>query len=269
MKNSIIERIKSLPPLPKTIIEMQAVCANPEASIGDLSKTIENDPMIVANLLKAANSPLYSFGRDIKNASQAVSLFGMSMTRSIALGNSVRKLLNVDMEPYGITSEKFADVSSMQAALMFKWYSRIDKEKADKLFLASFLQETGKILIASDIIQEDVTINFKSEIATSNAIANVEFSYVEDTTATVTAAIFDHWKFDDEFVDMIKFSDFPKNAPDHIKEFSNALNIIKTAIPVNAPLADHSINFALKKASALGYDHELLEDEIDNMLDTL
>ncbi len=51
----------------------------------------------------------YCFGKEIKSVSQAVSLFGMSMTRSIAIGNSVRKLLNVDMEPYGITSEKFAD----------------------------------------------------------------------------------------------------------------------------------------------------------------
>ncbi len=121
MKNSIVESIKSLPPLPKTLIDMQRVTADPDASIADLTKTIEHDPMIVANLLKAANSPLYMFGREIKNVAQAVSLFGMSMTRSIALGNSVRKLLNVDMEPYGVSSDRFAEVSSMQAALIHKW----------------------------------------------------------------------------------------------------------------------------------------------------
>ena len=45
------------------------------------------------------------------SVAQAVSLFGMSMTRSIGLGNSVRKLLNVDMEPYGITSDRFSLLS--------------------------------------------------------------------------------------------------------------------------------------------------------------
>ncbi|MEJ2373546.1 MAG: HDOD domain-containing protein [Sulfurimonas sp.] len=139
MKSSIIESIKSLPPLSKTIADIEEVYKDSEAGIGDLAKVIEHDPMIVANLLKTANSPLYGFGKEIKSVSQAVSLFGMSMTRSIALGNALRKLLNVDMQPYGITSEDFAEISSAQAKLMDKWYSKIDKEKAEKLHLAAFL----------------------------------------------------------------------------------------------------------------------------------
>ena len=269
MKNSIVESIKSLPPLPKTLIDMQRVCADPDASIADLAKTIESDPMIVANLLKAANSPLYMFGREIKNAAQAVSLFGMSMTRSIALGNSVRKLLNVDMEPYGVSSERFAEVSSMQAALIMNWFKKIDRVKADKLFLAAFLQETGKILIASDIIHEDQSFQFKSDIEHSNNISQVEFSYVEDTTATVTAAIFEHWRFDAEFVDMIRFSDNYNNAPEEIKEYATALNIVKTILPINAPFSEQAINFGLKKALDAGFNHEILEDEVDALMDKL
>ena len=269
MKSSLVESIKSLPALPKTIVEMQQVCANPEAAINDLVGVVEKDPMIVANLLKAANSPLYCFGKEIKNVSQAVSLFGMSMTRSIAIGNSVRKLLNVDMEPYGITSEKFADVSNQQAVLMHNWYAKIDRKKMEDLFLASFLQETGKIIIASDIIKEDLLFNFKSEIETTNNIPQVEFSYVEETTATVTAAIFEHWKFDETFVEMIRFSDTYQKAPEEIKEYATALNIVKTIVPINAPFSDQSITFGLRKASDAGYDHEMLEDVVDNVMDQL
>jgi HD-like signal output (HDOD) protein len=259
MKSSIVDSIKSLPPLPKTLLEVQRITNDMDASIHDLVKAIEPDPMIVANLLKAANSPLYFFGKEIQNVSQAVALFGMTMTRSIVMGNSVRKLLNVDMEPYGITSEKFADISSKQASLMMKWYKKIDRVKADKLFLSCFLQETGKIIIASDIIQEDLVMQFKSEIEVANDISLVERSYVQDTTATITAAIFEHWKFDKEFVDMIKYADTPKDAPDEIKEFSTALNIVKTIVPINAPLSDHAINFGLKKAEDAGYDIDHLE----------
>ncbi|MEA2092142.1 MAG: HDOD domain-containing protein [Campylobacterota bacterium] len=269
MKSSIIDSIKSLPPLSKTIIDINKVYADSEAGIADLAKAIEHDPMIIANLLKAANSPLYGFGKEIKNVAQAVSLFGMSMTRSVALGNSVRKLLNVDMQPYGITSDKFAEISSMQAALMLNWYKQIDKEKADKLYLATLLQETGKILIASDIIQDDETISFASEVETSNNLAMVEKSYVNVTSSEVTAIVFQHWGFDSEFIEMIKYADNPNAAPDNIKEYSTALHIIKTAIPVNKPLSDMAINFALKKAHDAGYNHELLEDAIDDMLDVL
>jgi len=105
MKESIVNSVKSLPPLSKTIADINAVFANEEAGVIEMAKVIEKDPMVVANLLKAANSPLYGFAKEIKNVLQAVSLFGLSTTRSIAIGNAVRKLLNVDMEPYGISSE--------------------------------------------------------------------------------------------------------------------------------------------------------------------
>jgi HD-like signal output (HDOD) protein len=269
MKSSIIESIKSLPPLSKTIMDINKVYADEEAGIGDLAKVIEPDPMIVANLLKAANSPLYGFGKEIRNVSQAVSLFGMSMTRSIALGNAVRKLLNVDMNPYGVTSDDFADVSSKQAKLIMSWYKTIDKEKADKLYLAAFLQETGKILISSDVIQEDEDVSFKSEIETSNNIAQVEKAYVDVTSSEVTAAVFEHWGFSKEFVEMIKYADNPAAAPDDIKEYSVALNIVKTIVPINKPFADQSINFGLRKARDAGYNYEVLEDMLDEILDSM
>jgi len=269
MKSSIIESIKSLPPLSKTIIDVNKVYADPDSCIADLAKVIEKDPMIVANLLKAANSPLYGFRKEIKNAAQAVSLFGMSMTRSVVIGNSVRNLLNVDMQPYGITPNKFAEISSLQASLMFNWMRKVDRQKAEKLYLATLLQETGKILIASYIIQEDETTTFASEIEMTNNIAMVEKSYVDVTSAEVTALVFKHWGFDDEFIEMIKYADDPASAPDDIKEFSIALNIVKTAIPINKPLSEMAINFALKKARDAGYNHEVLEDSIDDILDIL
>jgi HD-like signal output (HDOD) protein len=269
MKSSIADSIKSLPPLSKTIADINRVYADEEAGIADLAKVIEHDPMIVANLLKAANSPLYGFGKEIKNVSQAVSLFGMSMTRSIALGNAIRKLLNVDMQPYGITSEKFAEISSMQATLMNRWYRQIDKEKAEKLYLAAFLQETGKILIASDVIKDDEDISFKSEVEMTNNLAQVEKSYVNVTSSEVTALIFEHWGFEDEFVEMIRYADNPAAAPKEVKEYATALHIVKTVLPLNKPLSEQAINFGLRKARDAGYNHEILEDVIDDMLDVL
>jgi HD-like signal output (HDOD) protein len=269
MKSSMIDSIKSLPPLPKTVIDMQRVCNDPNSSIHDLVKTVEHDPMIVANLLKAANSPLYSLRREITNVAQAVSLFGMSMTRSIGVGNSVRKLLNVDMEPYGISSERFAEISSMQAVLAQKWYMQVDRAKADKLFLAAFLQETGKIVIASDIIQEDLTTNFKSDIEVAIDISIVERNYVEATTAEVTAAIFTHWNFDREFVQMIEHTDAPDKAPDELKELSAVLSVIKTVMPINDPLSERAVIQGVKKAEAAGLNSTALQNAINTIIEHL
>lgn len=263
MRDSIIDSIKSLPPLSKTIVEINRVYKDENSSVADMAKAIEGDPMIVANLLKAASSPLYGFSKDITNASQAVSLFGMSMTRSIAIGNSVRKLLNVDLEPYGISSDKFAEISSLQAAFLSAWYSKIDRSKAQKLFMPVFLQETGKIIIASEIIQNDETISFKSEVEGSNNLAQLEKSYVSMTSAEVTALVFEHWNFDEEVINIIKYADNPSSAPDDLKESANILNIIKTIIPINKPLSEQAINFGLKKAENSGFDISEVKQAID------
>lgn len=266
MKSSIIESIKSLPPLSKTIADVNAIYASENSSLADMTKAVQSDPMIVANILKAANSPLYGFGREIQNVAQAVNLFGMGMTRSIVIGNSVKNLLNVDMQPYGITSEKFAEISSQQAALVVAWYNKINKLIASKLYLAAFLQETGKILIASDIIQEDETTSFASEVELSNNLAQVEKSYVDVTTSEVTAKVFEHWGFDADFIKVIKYADNPSAAPKEFKEYAMALNIVKTIIPINKPFEDVSINFGLKKAYDAGYDTQLLEDAIAEVM---
>lgn len=266
MKSSIVDSIKSLPPLPKTIIEINTVFSNPDSSLNDLVKVIEHDPMIVANILKAANSPLYGFRKEINTPLQAVSLFGMSLTRTIALSNSLRKLLNVDMQPYGVSSERFAQISELQALLIINWYKKIDRQKADKLYMASFLQETGKIVIASDIIQEDMTISFFSEIELTNNVAQVEKSYVDVSSSEITAVVFEHWNFDKEFVSIIRYADNPSMAPDEVKEYSEALNIVKSIVPINKPFSEVSINIGLKKAENAGYDANLLKESIDDIL---
>lgn len=269
MKSSIVNNIKALPPLSSTIVKINQVYADENSTLKDMANAIEQDPMLIANILKIANSPLYGFGSEIKNASQAVNLFGMSMTRSIAIGNSIRKLLNVDMQPYNITSDEFARISLLQATLTSNWYKKIDKKKAEKLYLAAFLQETGKILISSEIIQNDETTTFKSEVESSNNLAVVERAYVDASCAEVTALVFKHWGFESDFIEIIKYSDDPSSASDEIKEYSRVLNIVKTIIPINKPFSDIAINFGLKKALDANYSVELLQETINSMKEEL
>ncbi|ACZ11593.1 HDOD domain-containing protein [Sulfurospirillum deleyianum] len=245
MLEAIAERIKALPPLPKSFHEMTKVCQDPQSGINDLAHVIEKDPMLVANLLKIANSPLYGFRREIKTIIQAVGLFGMSTTRSLVTDMSIKKLLQVDMAPYGITPEEFAMISGMQSALMLRWYGKVDTSKIDMLFLAALLQETGKILIADEVMKNDETYSFRSEIETCVNIADVEKMFVGMSSSEVTALIFKHWKFDTKMVEAILYSDSWTEAHEEIQSYALALKIVKTAIPLNAPLSERSINVAL------------------------
>jgi len=72
MTEDIIKKIKQLPPLPESAMKIEAVYQDPDSSFNDMVKILENDPLLTADILKAANSPLYGFSREINAISQAV-----------------------------------------------------------------------------------------------------------------------------------------------------------------------------------------------------
>lgn len=265
MKESIIKKIKSLPPLPKTIHEFEKAYNDPNVSLEKIALILEKDPMLVANILKRVNSPYYGLRKEITDLSHAISLLGLSEVKGVVLQNSIKKLLNIDMEPYGVSAEEFANVSHLQSHLMYRWYRKVDSRKLKLLSLASLLQEMGKIIIADEIIKEDLVYPFKSEIETSNDIPSVERSFVGVTSAEITAEMFNYWGFDELFVKSIKFSDNFKEADEESCEYSRALNIVKLAIPVNGPLSEAGINRAVSIAEGENMDVDLLKDAIDSL----
>lgn len=269
MLENIVERIKALPPLPKSFHEINAVCADENATIDKLAKVIENDPMLVANLLKVANSPLYSFRTQIKSVLQAVSLFGMSTTRALTTDISIKKLLSVDIEPYGVSPEDFVHICGMQSSLIRDWYSKVDKTKTDTLFLAALMQETGKILIADEIVKNDEAMQFKSEIQSAVNIAQVEQSYVGTTTAEITAKIFEHWGFSEEIVQTIEFSDNYEKAEDAIRPLSFALKVVKMAVPINSPLSERSVTIALHLLEKEQMDQAVFAQAVEKAIEKL
>ena len=118
MLQEIAERIKALPLLPKSFHDINVACNQSDASVHDLVRIIEKDPMLVANLVRIANSPLYGFHKQIKSVLQTVSLFGVATTRSLIADMSIKKLLSVDLAPYNVTPEFFAHISELQSTLI-------------------------------------------------------------------------------------------------------------------------------------------------------
>lgn len=148
MNEAITKKIKALPPLPESVTKIQTICNNPDSSISDLIKVVEKDPLLTANLLKAANSPLYGFSKEIKNIQQAVSLFGMATVKGFAIANAVRSSFKIDLTPYHLTKENFLKISELQNSLAINWVSKIDRKMLDVLATASFLIEIGKVVVS-------------------------------------------------------------------------------------------------------------------------
>ena len=96
--NNILEKIESLPPLPKTIIEIEEFRKKLNKEAIDLLNIIEKDALIISTLLKISNSAMFGFRSKVETPSRAVNLLGINFTISIAIGGTVQNLLMTKLD---------------------------------------------------------------------------------------------------------------------------------------------------------------------------
>ncbi|AII15007.1 HDOD domain-containing signal-transduction protein [Campylobacter iguaniorum] len=257
MNQAIYKSIKTLPPLDDTIIKIQQICSDPNGQMSDLVNIIQKDPMLTANILRSANSPLYGFSREITDVNRAVMLFGIATIRGFALSGAIKKTFSMDLKPYGITNEEFMQIASMQNALIFNWYSKVDRDLLKILAPASFMMEVGKIIIAKELIENDKTPFFQDKLKHINTpadLSDLEVDMVGISNEDVTAKIFEQWNLETEMIDAIFYSNNPDDAPDHIKPCAIALKIVKNAINTFGKLTDENLQNTLALLDTYGFE---------------
>ncbi len=248
---SIVERVKSIPPLPESVIKVEELYSQKEPNLKALVKIIEEDPVLTANILATVNSPLYFFSKKIVSVHQAVTLFGMPMIRGFILSSVASNSFKVDMSPYGISNKEFQEISNIQSSLMFQWYMSINIEDAATLVPIAFLMDLGKIIIANEISESDYKAEFTQMIKEKDSIKEVEELFAGTSSAKTTALLFEHWNFDEIFINVLRDSDEPYHAGKEFRSMCEAIDVVKTCVNVKHIISEQS--FKAAKMKVLGY----------------
>lgn len=266
MTEEILKKIKQLPPLPESAMQIEAVYQDPDSSFNDMVKILEKDPLLTADILKAANSPLYGFSREINAISQAVGLFGMGTVRGFALASIVKKSFSLDLSPYGINNDMFSALSKKQHGLVTAWCIRKENKLLGVLSPAAFLVEIGKVLIAQQIIADGKQEEFRNALAELGDVEAAERQVVGTDTPEVSATIFKQWKFEEKLVDVLGHCMSPDDAddPDDVKPAA-ILNAVRLAVPINGVVTDASIAAAKEVIEKYNLHLEAFETAIENV----
>ena len=243
----LIARVDSLPPLPESVIELESLYADGNPDIDKIVKVMEADPSLTADILAKVNAPLYGFSKNIVSVLQAITLFGPIQIRSIVLNSSINRTFDIDLSPYGISTHTFSKVSMIQSELMFQWYVGIDMDIARNATPIAFLMETGKILIAKDIMESQKTKNFLADLEEYDDISYVENMHAMMTSAQVNALVFKHLNLNDTFSEVMSYLDDEyTDIPKHIFDVVIALRIVRTAVNIKEQFTETSIENAIK-----------------------
>jgi len=266
MTEEILKKIKQLPPLPESVMQIEAVYQDPDSTFNDMVKILEKDPLLTADILKAANSPLYGFSREINAISQAVGLFGMGTVRGFALASIVKKSFSLDLSPYGISNETFSELSKKQHALTTAWCLRKENKLMGVLSPAAFLVEIGKVLIAQQIITDEKQDEFQNALEELSNVEAAEREVVGTDTPEVSATIFKHWKFEASLVDVIGNCLNPENAKtEENQRAAKILHVVRVAVKLNGQITDESVAEAKELIEAYKLDMESFDKAIETM----
>jgi len=202
--NNLIDlHIKKLQPLNSTILRINEVCNDPEASIIDVCKLIEKDPVLKAKILKSANSPLYSFKNNISSINQAISLFGMTTTKGLILKTILNEQGYNNINSYGVLEDDFLILILTQTRKAKEISKQLSLEINDERTLcdSAFLYELGKLITSNIIHTENKSEDFLRELNSINSneeLEKLEKDFIFSSSLEVTFKILEKWNIEKE-----------------------------------------------------------------------
>lgn len=254
----MLEEIKSLPPLPNSVIKIQELCMNNDTNIDDLSRVIEQDPMLSANILKSVNSPLYGMSKEISSIPQAIMLFGISMIRGFAAASAIKKGMIVDLSPYSINIDDLTRISSLQTALVREWYRNVDKSMLPLLQSCAFLMELGKLAGSLRVMASGNYTFFSNEIQQTTFPDEVEQRYLGMSSYEIAASMFEHWNFEPALIDALKeISNTSTQNP-----YSQVLAVVVKAVNLHHTFSPEGIKAALEMIEKFGLNKNAFKEAV-------
>lgn len=266
IKQSIQDKIEALPPLPQTLIKLQEFKKQPIKEIEDLAHILEQDPLVVASILKVANSSLFGFRNKVETVKRAIGLLGIDFVISFVFFTLVKQNFNISLDCYKLSSEAFIQISNLMIKLAQVWLKKANYGLTEEIMLPALLQNTGQFIIAQIAKESGKEEDFYKLIT----VAKVPVSIVEKkmtgyTSSEISAAIFEKWNLDKDLINTIKYVDNIDNCPEEYLFKSEVLNIVKTACNLDDPLGEQNIMFAESKLKKYNFSitpFELAVEEI-------
>ncbi len=255
--------IKTLQPLPNTILQIMQICDDEEISIKELIKVVKADPIISANILSVANSPIYGTN-EIKTIDQAVVKFGKKAIKALATSGVHNSLGKIDISAYEITEDTFSQISLNRLSLMLKWYSKVSIADLSILTSTASLGNIGQLLISKELLRLDIDDKF-IELCSAFDIKYAEESLLHTTTCQISSQILNYWKLSEDIVDVIEYSDYPKDAPKEIRKLCVANSIVNTLIDLQGNIAQEIPDEILPLLAEFNLDPKDLANALESI----
>jgi putative nucleotidyltransferase with HDIG domain len=140
----LVAKVGDLPAVPSIVSQVAHLVEDPDSSVEDLRRVLENDPALAARILKLANSAIFGFSRRIETLQHAISLVGFRSVKTMVMAASIKGVF----KRFGLTERMLWEHSTMAGAVasQLAGYGEIDIDR-EEAFTVGLLHDLGKIAL--------------------------------------------------------------------------------------------------------------------------
>lgn len=207
----ILEKIRStveLPTIPTTLSHILDVTGSEQTAASDLAKVVVVDQALAANILRVANSALYSLPRKVTNVERAVALLGFKQVRDLSMSMSVfDSLYRPTPDGYVFDRAQFWQHGFITAYITREIAKDLNVRERNA-FTAGLLHDIGKVVL--DLKTPKLFERILQEIMTSNIdFHEAEMALIGTAHDRVGALVLEQWDLPDDLMETVKFHHAP------------------------------------------------------------
>lgn len=134
-----------LPAPPQSALEILRACSRDDVDNTQLAEFAQTDPVLVAEVLRVVNTPLFGVNQAVSSVRHAISLLGVRALRNIVLCLAVREVVQAQTESELDLTLFWED--TLRRAITARWLGAVKKLDRDDCFTAGLLQDFGLLAL--------------------------------------------------------------------------------------------------------------------------
>jgi putative nucleotidyltransferase with HDIG domain len=200
-----IDKDLEIPSVPIVLSKILQLVDDNRASARVLEELILHDASLSVRVIKLANSALYSFRSEVKTVAHAITLLGLNMVKSLAIGVSVFESFTQGFRDE-ITFIRRLWMHSFGVGLMAQeiWAKRSNRAEGEFALLCGLLHDLGKVIY----FKKDV-LGYSQLFAMENSgqdpdIRSLEAEYYGVDHAVLGAILAKQWNLPSELTTVVR-----------------------------------------------------------------
>jgi len=182
IEQELIKGVDKLIPRPDIALEVMTLANQSDCDIAALSKVINQDPSLMANMLRLANSAYFGHMKEINSIRDIVIRLGLDSVKMIAITSASAGLLKSPQEAYNLEPGSLWR-HSHGTALLAVIIGRFAKlSESSGLFSAALLHDVGKIILNRQLQIETMNRGgigaYPTLVALENALLHTDHAKV-------------------------------------------------------------------------------------------